>query len=154
MPDHTVAAIDHLSAELNRANIKHTLKLPATVKDFSRSSTGVLYLARTDFDAATKIALATAQHFPAAFTEPITPFTKKLARGLSTADEPNLARAPKTRAVHSFGTFISDVIAEALFALPRDPVPSFEETLRHVEDHFRAYGVDPREPHLRSSTST
>lgn len=146
-PDHAVAAVDRLTTGLNRAHLKFTFKTAATVVEMQRSSSAVLYVDRTDYRIARRMAAATSEALPKSFADSCVPFTKKITRGVSAADQPDPAFAPKTRPDHSFGTFISDVLAESLLALPENAPPA--SVVAEARQRLRAYGVDPDRPYLR-----
>jgi hypothetical protein len=66
---------------------------------------------------------------------------KRLAPGLSAADQPDRDGLPKTRAEHTFGTVIADAIAEAILELPDGAGTG--DAIRRAEAKLRAYGLDP-----------
>jgi hypothetical protein len=102
---------------------------------------------RSDYRIARRVAAATSEALPESFADSCVPFTKRITRGVSAADEPDGAFAPKTRPQHSFGTFVSDVLAESLLALPENAPPA--SVVAEAERRFRAYGIDPDRPYLR-----
>jgi hypothetical protein len=146
-PDHAVAAVDRLTTELNQAHLRFIFKTASTVVEMQRSSSAVLYVDRSDYQVARRVATATSKALPESFADSCVPFTKRITRGVSAADQPDAAFAPKTRPEHSFGTFVSDVLAEALLALPQNAPPA--SVVAEARRRLCAYGVDPDRPYLR-----
>jgi len=147
MPDNTVLAVDRLTTDLNRAHLKFILKVADTVAELQRSSSAVLYVDRSDYRIARRAAAATSKALPGAFADFCVQLTKRITRGVSAADQPDAAFAPKTRPQHSFGTFVSDVLAETLLALPTNAPPA--SVVAEARQRFRADGVDPDRLYLR-----
>lgn len=147
MPDNAVTAVDRLTTELNNAHLKFSLKVAATVVAMQRSSSAVLYVDRSAYRVARRAAAETSEALPRSFADSCVPLTKRITRGVSAADEPDVAFAPKTRPRHSFGTFVSDVLAETLMALPTNTPPT--SVVAEARRRFRAYGVDPDHLYLR-----
>jgi hypothetical protein len=147
MPDNAVPAVDRLTSELNHAHLKFSLKAASTVVAMQRSSSAVLYVNRSDYRIARQAAAATSEALPSSFADSCVPFTKRITRGVSVADQPDGAFAPKTRPEHSFGTFVSDVLAETLLALPADAPPA--SVIAEARRRFRTYDVDPDRLYLR-----
>jgi hypothetical protein len=147
IPDNAVSAMDRLTTELNQAHLKFTVKAAATVVAMQRSSSAVLYVDRSEYRIARRVAAATSEALPRSFADSCVPLTKRITRGVSAADQPDVAFAPKTRPEHSFGTFVSDVLAETLLALPENAPPA--SVVAEARRRFRAYGVDPDRLYLR-----
>ena len=146
-PDKAVSAADRLTTELNHAHLKFTIKVASTVAEMQRSSSAVLYVDRSEYRIARQVAAATSEALPGSFADSCVPLTKKITRGVSAADQPDAALAPKTRAEHSFGTFVSDVLAETLLALPQNAPPA--SVVAEAKRRFLACGVDPDRLYLR-----
>jgi len=152
MPDRAVPAMDRLTAELNHAHLKFTLKVASSVVAMQRSSSAVLYVNRSDYRIARRAAAATSEALPSSFADSCVPLTKRITLGVSAADEPDATFAPKTRPQHSFGTFVSDALAETLLALPTNAPPA--SVIAAARQCLRAYGVDPDHLYLRRGHTT
>lgn len=150
-PDGAADFADALCADLNAAKIPFTLKLPTSLAEYDRSSAGVLYVRTSDYAAAKPIVLGIAAKLPGALGPATPPFTKKLARGVAAAHEPDPALpAPSTREKHSFGTLRSDALAEAFGAAPASA--SREQLARLARERLVHYGIDPDRPWLNRAS--
>ncbi|MFK7988701.1 MAG: T3SS effector HopA1 family protein [Sandaracinaceae bacterium] len=151
-PDTAAVLADALTETLNAGSFQWTLKLPATLGGFARSSAVVIYVRTADYPAA-KSAVLEAVDGKSLLGEASTPFAKQLRLGVSAADEPprDSAHLPPTRDKHSFGTARADAICEVLQGGRFNEPDALVEAARGA---LERYNVDPTRPWLGDRSYT
>lgn len=132
-------------AALERLAVPYRAKITSVRAALPRRDAAVVYLGRRAWHAVTVVAAAV-QH-TAGRGDEVSPYTRRLGPGLSTAWEPGDAR-PGYRGL-SFGEHRSLVISNALTEHANKAYPSLESA---IENEFRAAGIDYRAP-FRNVTS-
>lgn len=137
--------VNHLSRQLNQANIPFRYKTPSHPGAFNRADSGVLYLPAKAWPKA----IAALHRVHAAISiylrTPTPLFTRSLAPGLGFAEDPGAA-------AESFGTHRCRQIARGLWAAYGKGLREPAEVAAVVLDTLSAEGLDIRRLHLRPST--
>lgn len=132
--------VEEVSRRFNAAGVPFHLKALSNPQSFTRADAGVLYFAGEDWPRARAL-VRDAYAVVGRYLRPETPgFTRRLARGLSVAEDPGVAG-------ESFGMSRCRLLAEGVWrAWQRGPAPLAE---RHalVAAHLHAEGVDARFPY-------
>lgn len=150
-PDKAAELADHLAARLSSERVKWQFKMPKELESFDRPDSGVLYVAKKDYQAVKKIVMEYAEKHPEAFADGVPALTKQIHTGIGVAEEPLQKGLPKTRgARHSFGSSRSDIIADAILRVPADATN--KEIMAMVRQSMKKYGLDPDRPWLSRST--
>jgi hypothetical protein len=151
-PDKAAELADHLTSQLNTAKVKWQFKTPKELSSFDRPDSGVLYVAKGDYQKVKKIVMEYAEKHPEAFAEGVPALTKQLRSGIGVAEEPLQVGLPTTRAGrHSFGSARSHIIADAILKAP--PEATSKEIMALVRERMQQYGLDVERPWLSRSTN-
>jgi hypothetical protein len=137
--------IRRLTASFNQAQIPFHAKVLNDPAMYQRADAGVLYVERSDVSAA--LALLPALHREVvAHLRAATPmFTKRLAHGLSVAEDPGNGK--------SFGQHRCQLVAEGLVRAYERQEATLERRFRSVADRFADAGVSLTRPWLNGGST-
>ena len=140
-----VRFIRDATAMLNQTNLPFKLKVLNDPNQFTRCDTVVLYIRRSDYDAASEI-LSTIYSVVSTSLRQRTPvFTKRLASGLGLAEDPGQEE--------SFGEHRCRILAEGMIRAYEQCKKSLDERLQIVEDCFAEAGITLEKPFLNPGSS-
>ena len=140
-----VSLVKYLTTELNKENIPFQFKILKKKNLYTRADAGVLYIDKNDIKNARR-SLSVIYDNIKSFLKPWVPlFTKKLASGISLAEDPCNSE--------SFGQNRCRIFAESIYDIYIKNVFTFEEKLKQVEMYFKSQDVDFNKPYLKNLDS-
>ena len=136
--------IAELTQRFNTAGVAFHAKVQSDPNAYNRADAGVLYVAQVDLAAA--MALLPGLHAAVSpQLRPSTPmFTKRLARGLATAEDPGDGR--------SFGQHRCQLVAEGLVRAFEAGTTAFDDSLNAVFKRFAEEGLSVTRPWLNAGS--
>jgi class II lanthipeptide synthase len=135
-----------LTGELNDIGVPFRFKVASSESSFVRCDSGVLYVAKNDFGAVSRVVRRVYGQIGTKDFNPRVPaLTKTLAPGLGFAEDPGSQ-------LESFGTDRCRLLAEGLIQAHRIGRQSLPERLAVVEDRFAEDGLSLERPFLNSGS--
>lgn len=135
-----IRLVSSITSLLNKRQIAFQFKIVNSLTFFGRRDAAVLYVAREDYQAATKALSPIYQKVRRHMNQDVPLFTKKMEPGLGFAEDPNTGE--------SFGEQRTRLLAEALSRAYEDGIASDEQRVEVVLKHLRESGVDLEYPYL------
>ncbi|HJS64665.1 MAG TPA: T3SS effector HopA1 family protein [Nitrososphaeraceae archaeon] len=143
--DGAVSLVKYLTTELNNKNIPFQFKILKDENLYTRADAGVLYIDKNDVKKASK-SLSVIYDNIKSFLKPSVPlFAKKLASGISLAEDPSNSE--------SFGQNRCRIFAESIYDIYIKNVFASEEKFKQVEKYFKTQYVDFNKPYLKNMDS-
>ena len=125
----------------NDAKLPFTLKVAGLPDAYEcRDDTVILFVERDDYRRASEILVAEATRSGITPRPPIPAFTRRLASGVSVADDPH--------GTESFGESRCRLLAAGILRAHEAGATTFESRLREVENAFLSAGMSFDRPHL------
>ncbi len=135
-----------LTGGLNDIGVPFRFKVASSESSFVRCDSGVLYVAKNDFGAVSRVVRRVyAEIGPQNFNSKVPALTKTLAPGLGLAEDPGSQ-------LDSFGTHRCRLLAEGLIQAHKIGRHSLRERLVVVEDRFAEDGLSLEKPFLNSGS--
>jgi hypothetical protein len=135
-----------LTGELNENGVPFQFKVASNESSFVRCDSGVLYVAKDDFGAVSRVVRRVyAEIGTKDFNSGVPALTKALAPGLGFAEDPGSQRG-------SFGMHRCRLLAEGLIQAHRIGRQSLRERLAAVEGRFAEDGLSLERPFLNSGS--
>jgi len=143
--DGAIPIMEHLTTELNDNHLPFQFKILNNINYFIRSDAAVLYIDKQNINDM-GLSLSRIYKKIKPFLKPTTPlFAKKLASGLSLAEDPNNGE--------SFGQNRSRILAEALYEIYNKNVLSITDQLVQIGKHFSKNDINIEKPFLKNNDS-
>jgi hypothetical protein len=127
---------------LNRFQTPFQFKLPRQREGYGRRDTAVLYFNRRYFGIVAQIAARVHAELGEYLDEPVPLFTRRLARGLALAEDPN----------ESFGMHRCRILAGALREAHERGLESGAQKTGALERRFGELGLSLEQPHLNAGS--
>ena len=147
-PEGAVAMMGDLTQAMNDAQLAFTFKVLYNPSEYDRYDSGVFYFAKDDYEQVHGILERLYAQHQEHFRPQIPLFTKELALGLGTAEEPD----QKFGSQESFGLNRCQIVANALLEMHQQNESSVDARVEAMFEHFKLMGLDWTKPHLNSSS--
>lgn len=143
--DGAIPIMETLTTELNDSHIPFQFKILSNSNYFTRADAAVLYFDKQNIkDMVLSLSKIYVKVKP--FLKSATPlFAKKLASGLSLAEDPNNGE--------SFGQNRSRILAEALYKIYDNRALSVTDQMLQINEHFDKNNIDVEKPYLKNNDS-
>lgn len=136
--------METLTFELNNKQIPFRFKILSNPKHYPRADSGVLYIHKQYFNMS-KTDIFNIYFRVKDFLNPLTPlFAKKLANGLSLAEDPNNGE--------SFGQHRSRILAQAIKMIYKEKLSLSQQLVGEVANYFKKNGIDLTRPYLNTNS--
>jgi hypothetical protein len=133
-----------LTDKLNRFQTPFRFKIVSHPAMLDRTDGAILYVSRRYYRIAAEIAQDTHGEIAAMLDDEIPLFTRRLAKGLSFAEDPGTQE--------SFGMARCRLLAEGLWLAFQEGRSHTEDRLKRVEQHFAGAGTSIERPYLNLAT--
>lgn len=144
--DGAVSLVKSLTNALNDEGIPFQFKILNNEKYYVRADAGVLYLDKDDIKDA-KNALSAIYNNIKSFLKPSVPlFAKKLASGISLAEDPANGE--------SFGQNRCRLFAESIYDAYTKDISKLKEKIEHVKEYFEIQDINFNIPYLKNTKSS
>jgi hypothetical protein len=143
--DGAIPLLKSLTAELNNRNIPFQFKTLKNENNYARTDAGVLYLDKTDILKARNALSAVYDNIKAHLKPQVPLFAKRLASGVSLAEDPANGE--------SFGQNRTRLFAEAICDFHMRDTSILEEKIRYVQRYFETHDIDFNKPYLKNANS-
>lgn len=143
-----VAVMDSLTSQLNAVSIPFTFKALYNPSDYGRYDSAVLYFDKNHYQAVYPVLERVYNEHKFHFQPEVPLFTKILAPGLGTAEEPNQKFGDK----ESFGMNRCQIIANGLLEAWSEGDDSPEGRMKSILQQFDLLSVDLQRPYLNANS--
>jgi hypothetical protein len=135
----------NITTELNKEYIPFRFKILNNPHNYPRADAAVIYLNKQYYDKSKDTIVKIYSTMKNFLNSPTPLFAKRLAPGLSLAEDPNCNE--------SYGQHRSRILAEALYAASTKKINSIEETISEIDTYFANLGIDINKPYLNPGDS-
>jgi HopA1 effector protein family len=146
--DGSVEVMKSVTSMLNAVDVPFSFKVLYNPADYNRFDSGVLYFDQQDYDTVANVLQHIHQEHQLHFVSKVPLFTKKIANGLSVAEEPNQKFGER----ESFGMNRCQIVANGLLEAFYQGKDSILERMELIYKHFSEVGIDLQNPHLNSDS--
>jgi hypothetical protein len=147
-PEGAVVVMASLTRRLNQAGILFSFKILYNPQQYHRFDAGVLYFDKVNYEAVSLILAAIHLEYRSHFGQEVPLFTKRLAVGMSVAEEPNLKFAQS----ESFGMNRCQIVTDGLLTAFYGGQYSSAERMSAILAQFKMVGIDLEHPYLNSDS--
>jgi hypothetical protein len=143
-----VAVMNSLTSQLNAISLPFTFKALYNPSDYARYDSAVLYFGKIHYPEARAVLEKVYSEHQSHFQPEVPLFTKVLAPGLSTAEEPNQKFGEK----ESFGLNRCQIVANGLLEAWHEGDDSPETRMKSILQQFALLSVDLQYPYLNANS--